>query len=669
MASLLLCASATFAQTQKSGIDKTNMDTSVKPGDNFWRYSVGGWLDTHPLDAEHPRNGAFVDLSEQNEKRIQELILGYADSKQAQGSLGQKIGSLYNLVMDSVRLNREGAAPLKPYLDKIAAVDSRAGYQLLMAQFDYCGIGGLMFSYGCGADIRNAGYNVVSVGQGGLGMGSRDYYFNEDEQSTKVRNAYKEYMKKLFMLVGNSEAAAQKKMEAVMAIETRIAKVSKAPVELRDINANYHKMSYGEFITTYPGIDWGNVFLQNGFPPFADIVVEQSEPLHEVEKILAEASLDDLKAYSEIKVLAGAASSLSDDFRAVAFEFSRVTSGVRQDRPRWKRAVGTVSGVLGEAIGKLYVEKYFPESSKNRMLALVHNLQEALKQRITESTWMTPATKEQAIDKLSNFIVKIGYPDKWRDYSMLEVDDSLSLYENMRRISVCNTKYYVETTVNKPVDKEKWHMTPQTINAYYNPTTNEICFPAAILQPPFFDVDADEAANYGAIGVVIGHEMSHGFDDQGSQFDKTGQQRDWWTAADKTNFEKRTKVLEDYFGKYEILPGKFINGKLTLGENIGDNGGLNVAFRAMQNEIKKGNIAPKLDGFTPDQRFFLSYGRIWASNANPELIEYYRQIDPHSAAEARVNAALPHINAWYDAFGVKKGNKLFIPKNKRAQVW
>ncbi len=669
MASLLLCASATFAQTQKSGIDKTNMDTSVKPGDNFWRYSVGGWLDTHPLDAEHPRNGAFIDLSEQNEKRIQELILNYADSRQERGSLGQKIGSLYNLVMDSVRLNREGAAPLKPYLDKIAAVSSRAGYQLLMAQFDYCGINGLMFSYGCGADIRNAGYNVVSVGQGGLGMGSRDYYFNDDEQSTKVRNAYKEYMKKLFKLVGNSEADATKKMEAVMAIETRIAKVSKAPVELRDINANYHKMTYGEFIAEYPGIDWGNVFLQNGFPPFADIVVEQSEPLHEVEKILAEASLDDLKAYAEKNVLSGAASALSDDFRAVAFEFSQTTSGAQQDRPRWKRAVGTVSGVLGEAIGKLYVEKYFPESSKNRMLALVHNLQEALKQRIAESTWMTPATKEQAIDKLSNFIVKIGYPDKWRDYSMLEVDDSLSLYENMRRISVCNTKYYVETTVNKPVDKEKWHMTPQTINAYYNPTTNEICFPAAILQPPFFDVDADEAANYGAIGVVIAHEMRHGFDDQGSQFDKTGQQRNWWTAEDRSNFEKRTKVLEDYFGKYEILPGKFLNGKLTLGENIGDNGGLNVAFRAMQNAIKKGGIAPKLDGFTPDQRFFLSYGRIWASNATPELKEYFRQIDPHSAAEARVNAALPHINAWYDAFGVKKGNKLFLPKNKRAQVW
>lgn len=454
-----------------------------------------------------------------------------------------------------------------------------------------------------------------------------------------------------------------------MAIETRIAKVSKAPVELRDINANYHKMSYGEFLASFPGIDWGNVFLQNGFPPFEDIVVAQAEPIHEVEKILAEESLDNLKAYAEIKLLSGAASSLSDDFRKVAFEYSGATSGATQDRPRWKRAVGTVSGVLGEAIGKLYVEKYFPESSKNRMLALVHNLQDALKQRINESTWMTPATKEQAIDKLDNFIIKIGYPDKWRDYSALEVDENLSLYENMRRISICNTKYYVETTVNKPVDKDKWHMTPQTINAYYNPTTNEICFPAAILQPPFFDVEADEAANYGAIGVVIGHEMSHGFDDQGSQFDKTGGQRNWWTDADKTNFDKRTKVLEDYFGKYEILPGKFLNGKLTLGENIGDNGGLNVAFRAMQNAIKKGGIAPKLDGFTPEQRFFLSYGRIWASNATPELKEYFRQVDPHSAAEARVNAALPHINAWYDAFGVKKGNKLFIPKNKRAQIW
>lgn len=667
--SLLMCSAATFAQTSKSGIDKANMDTSVKPGDNFWRYAAGGWLDSHPLDAEHPMNGAFVDLEELNQKRIQELILGYADSRQEQGTLGQKIGSLYNLVMDSVRLNREGAAPLKPYLDRVSAVGSRVEYQLLAAQLDYCGIGAFMFDYGCGADFRNAGYNVVQVEQGGLGLGSRDYYFNEDEQSVTVRNAYKDYMKKLYVLAGNDEAVAQKKADAVMSIETSIAKVSKSPVELRDIDANYHKMTYAEFISTFPGIDWGNVFLQNNFPAFKEVVVGQIEPIHEVEKILAETSLDDLKAYLEIRIISGGASMLSDDFRAVAFDFSKVISGVQQDRPRWKRAVSTVSGVLGEAIGKLYVEKYFPESSKQRMLALVHNLQDALKQRINEASWMTPATKEQAVDKLSNFIVKIGYPDKWRDYSALNVCDSLSLYENMRRISMYNTDYYVQTTVNKPVDKEKWGMTPQTINAYYNPTTNEICFPAAILQPPFFDVEADEAANYGAIGVVIGHEMSHGFDDQGSQFDKTGQQRNWWTDADKQNYDKRTKVLEDYFGTYEPLPGKQINGKLTLGENIGDNGGLNVAFRAMQNQLGEGKIAADIDGFTPGQRFFLAYGRMWASNSTPQLIEYYMQVDPHSPSEARVNAALPHINAWYDAFGVKKGDKLFVPKNKRAQIW
>lgn len=669
MMSLLLCATAAFAQTSKSGIDKANMDTSVKPGDNFWRYSAGGWLDSHPLDAEHPMNGAFVDLDEQNQKRIQELILGYAGSRQQCGTLGQKIGSLYNLVMDSVRLNREGAAPLKPYLDRVAAVNSRVGYQLLAAQLDYCGIGALMFDYGCGADLRNAGHNVVEVGQGGLGLDSRDYYFNDDAQSETMRKAYKEYMRKLYMLVGNDEAAAQKKADAVMAIETRIAKVSKSPVELRDISANYHKMTYPEFVTTFPGIDWGNVFLQNGFPAFKEIVVGQIEPLHEVEKILAESSLDDLKAYLEIRIISGGASALSDDFRKVSFEFSKVISGVQQDRPRWKRAVSTVSGVLGEAIGKLYVEKYFPESSKQRMLTLVHNLQDALKQRISEASWMTQTTKEQAIDKLSNFIIKIGYPEKWRDYSALNVCDSLSLYENMRRIAMCNTDYYVQTTVNKPVDKEKWGMTPQTINAYYNPTTNEICFPAAILQPPFFDVEADEAANYGAIGVVIGHEMSHGFDDQGSQFDKTGQQRNWWTDADKQNYDKRTKVLEEYFNTYEPLPGKHINGKLTLGENIGDNGGLNIAFRAMQNQLKQGKMAADIDGFTPEQRFFLAYGRMWASNTTPQLIEYYMQVDPHSANEARVNAALPHINAWYDAFGVKKGDKLFVPKKKRAQIW
>ena len=625
-------------------------------------------MKSHPLDSEHPENGAFVDLSEQNTLRIQELILQYAGTPQEKGSLGQKIGSLYNLRMDSVRLNREGWTPIKPVLERIAAIKDRKEYQLVTAQIDRRGEETMMYGIGVGADMRNASMNIVSVGQGGLGLGTRDYYLNDDEQTVRVREAYKTFMKNLFQMVGNDSVTAQKKMEAVMAIETRIAKASYSRVELRDISKNYHKMSYNQLVTDFPGIDWGNVFLASGFPAFDWVDVGQPEPIHEVEKILAEASLDDLKTYAEIKIISGATNVMSDDFRAEAFRLSSVLSGVKQDRPRWKRAVGSVSGVLGEAIGKLYVEKYFPESSKKRMLELVHNLQKALAQRIDEATWMSAETKAKAKDKLSNFIVKIGYPDKWKDYSGLQVCDSLSLYENMGNISEFFLLDQLKRKVNKPVDKTEWLMTPQTINAYYMPTTNEICFPAAILQPPFFDPNADDAMNYGAIGGVIGHEMSHGFDDQGSQFDKTGNQNNWWTEADKKNFEQRTKVLEDAFGKFEAVPGKFINGKLTLGENIGDNGGLNIAFRAFQNAMKE-NPLQKADGFTPEQRFFLSWGRVWACNARPEYTEYIITVDPHSPNKARVNAALPHINAWYDAFGIKKGDKLFIPKKQRAQIW
>ena len=667
VASLFIAGSAT-AQTLSTGIDPANLDTSVRPGDDFFQYAAGGWMKTHPLDSEHPENGAFVDLSEQNTLRIQELILQYAGTPQEKGSLGQKIGSLYNLRMDSVRLNREGWTPIKPVLERIAAIKDRKEYQLVTAQIDRRGEETMMYGIGVGADMRNASMNIVSVGQGGLGLGTRDYYLNDDEQTVRVREAYKTFMKNLFQMVGNDSVTAQKKMEAVMAIETRIAKASYSRVELRDISKNYHKMSYNQLVTDFPGIDWGNVFLASGFPAFDWVDVGQPEPIHEVEKILAEASLDDLKTYAEIKIISGATGVMSDDFRAEAFRLSSVLSGVKQDRPRWKRAVGSVSGVLGEAIGKLYVEKYFPESSKKRMLELVHNLQKALAQRIDEATWMSAETKAKAKDKLANFIVKIGYPDKWKDYSGLQVCDSLSLYENMGNISEFFLLDQLKRKVNKPVDKTEWLMTPQTINAYYMPTTNEICFPAAILQPPFFDPNADDAMNYGAIGGVIGHEMSHGFDDQGSQFDKTGNQNNWWTEADKKNFEQRTKVLEDAFGKFEAVPGKFINGKLTLGENIGDNGGLNIAFRAFQNAMKE-NPLQKADGFTPEQRFFLSWGRVWAANARPEYTEYIITVDPHSPNKARVNAALPHINAWYDAFGVKKGDKLFIPKKQRAQIW
>lgn len=668
LVSFSMVATAACAQNLSSGIDKANMNLDVKPGADFYEYAAGGWLKTHPLDAEHPTNGAFVDLEEQNQKRIKGLIEEYSSTSQPKGSLGQKIGDLYNLMMDSVRLNREGAAPLKPVLAKIEAIKNKKEYQLVTAQLDRQGASAMMFGISVGADQRNASQNIVGISQGGIGLSERDYYLNDDEQTVKVRNAYKEYIKTLFQLVGDDEQTAQKKTDVLLAIETRIAKASYDNVKLRDINANYHKMSYAQLISDYPGIDWGNIFLAQGFPPFAEVDLGQPEPIKEVEKILEETSLDDLKTYAEAKIIGGASGYLSDDFRTASFKFSQTLSGVKQDRPRWKRAVSLVSGVVGEAIGKLYVEKYFPESSKQRMLDLVHNLQAALAERIDEASWMEQVTKEQAKDKLSNFIIKIGYPDKWRDYSGLQIDPSLSLYENLSRVSEFMTKDYIDRKVNKPVDKSEWHMTPQTVNAYYNPTTNEICFPAAILQPPFFDPEADDAVNYGAIGGVIGHEMSHGFDDQGCQFDKEGNQNNWWTAADKANYDKRTKVLEDYFGNYEVLPGKKINGKLTLGENIGDNGGLNIAFRAFSNLMKTKKL-PVIDGFTPEQRFFLAWGRVWAANTSDEMTDYLLKVDPHSPNKARVNAALPHIDAWYDAFNVKKSDKMYVPKSKRAHIW
>lgn len=666
--SLALACTGAFAQTPTSGIDRNNLDTSVRPGDDFYHYAAGGWLKSHPLDAEHPENGAFIDLEELNQKRIQELILLYANQPQKQGTLGQKIGSLYNLMMDSVRLNREGWAPLKPTLARIAAIKNTREYQIVTAALDRNGEGTMMFGIGVDADQRNAAWNLVNIGQGGLGLGTRDYYVSDDPDKKKVLEAYKTYLTHLFQLVGNDEAKARSKMQKVLDIETEIAKASYDEVKLRDVDGNYHKMSYTELVDQFPGIDWGNVMLASGMPAIDSIDVAQPEPIHEVEKILADTPLEDLKTYAEAKVISGASSQLSDAFRKEAFQLSAALSGVRQDRPRWKRAVGLVSGTLGEAIGKLYVEKYFPESSKKKMLDLIHNLQTALAQRIDAATWMGSATKAQAKDKLQNFIIKIGYPDKWKDYSGLQVVDSLSLYENLQHIARWATDKYIAEKVNKKVDKMEWGMTPQTINAYYNPTTNEICFPAAILQPPFFDPNADDAVNYGAIGGVIGHEMSHGFDDQGSQFDKNGNQHDWWTAQDKKNFNARTKVLADNFSHFEVLPGVKINGEQTLGENIGDNGGLNIAFTALQNSMKLHPLTT-IDGFTPEQRFFLAWGRVWASNMTPEVIRYLITADVHSPNMARVNAALPQIDAWYKAFGVKKGDKLFLPKNKRAHVW
>lgn len=654
-----------MAQTQLKGYEKENMDTDVRPGNDFRLYAAGKWIESHPLDAEHTSNGAFTDLYDRNEKQIQELIGQFASTPQKKGTLGYKIGTLYNLMMDSVRLNNDGYAPIMPALQRVRDIKDVKEYQRVTAELHRKGSGNMMFGIGVGSDMRQADQNLVYIAQGGLGLGTPEYYLNNDPQTKKIREAYQEYYKTLFTLVGYDAQTAEKKVQNIMAIEERIAKESYDKVKQRDINANYHKMSYAQLLRDFPGIDWTTIFWVSGFPSFDYVDMGQPEPLHEVERILADTPLENLKDYAEGRVINSAASILSDNFREAAFTFSSIMSGQKADKPRWKRATGLVNSVMSDAIGQMYCEKYFPQSSKQRMLDIVGNLQTALSQRINEATWMSAETKQQAQDKLSNFIVKIGYPDKWRDYTALEVTDTLSLYENLCNINEFFTLDELRKKVGKPVDKTEWLMSPQTINAYYNPPTNEICFPAGILQPPFFDPQSDDALNYGAIGAVIGHEMSHGFDDQGCQFDKTGNQRNWWTEADKTAYTKRTKVLEEYFGSIEMVNGKKINGKLTLGENIGDNGGLNIALRAMHNAKVDGVI----DGQTADQRFFLSWARIWAGNARPEFVEMLLTIDVHSPAEARINGALPHIDEWYTAFNIKKSDKLYIPKNKRARIW
>lgn len=667
---LALAASSAWAQQDNlsSGIDKANMDLTAKPGTDFYQYATGGWTAAHPLTPEYSRYAQFDALAENNRKQLRELIEEMAAKQHKQGTLEQKIGSLYRLAMDSVRRNKEDYAPIKALLDEVQALNSRKAVQYEMAKLQSMGIPNF-FSFGCDADLKDAKWNLMQVYQGGISMGERDYYLENDEPTQKIREAYRQYVKKLFTMTGiNAEEAAQA-MEAVLKIETRIATASYSATKQRDVEGNYHKMSYQKLLTDFPGIDWSTLFLLNGVPAFKEISVSQPEPIHEVEKILAECSVDELKAYLYYKVVNDASSSLSDRFRQEAFNFYNHTmAGAEQDRPRWKRAVGAVEGALGMAVGRLYVEKYFPESSKQRMVELVKNLQVALGQRIDAQKWMSEATKHQAHEKLNSFYVKIGYPDEWMDYSKLDIDEKLSYYENMVRATQFMSNYYVEKHVNKPVDRTEWLMTPQTINAYYNPTTNEICFPAGILQPPFFNAEADDACNYGAIGVVIGHEMTHGFDDQGAQFDKDGNLKNWWTEKDKTEFEKRTKVMRDFFDHIKVLPDLNANGQLTLGENTADHGGLNIAYQALQNAMKQHPLGKK-DGFTPEQRFFLSYGLIWANNTREAMLRQLVKTDPHSPARWRVNGALPHIDAWYKAFNITSKDPLFIPKKNRVEVW
>ena len=665
-AMLTSCAGQKEAKST-SGIDLANMDTTVSAGTDFFRYACGGWNDAHPLTAEYSRYGTFDELFENSQKQLRELIEGLAAQKNNQaGSAAQKIGDLYNMAMDSVTLNKQGAEPVKAMLDKIAGLKDKSEIVPMMTEMAHIGIGTYFHSY-VYADPKNSSLNIFQMGQGGINLGEKEYYLDTDSITQNIREQYKLYIGKLFQLAGFSEADAQQKVADVMEIETAIAKVSRSATELRDPEANYHKMSFNELKKTIAGIDWDAYMKGLGIQAPAELNVEQVEPIQEVARLMNTLPLSKHVSYLEYNLLDAAASCLSDDFVAARFDFyGKVLSGRQVNQPRWKRAVNSVNGMLGELVGEMYVEKYFPAAAKERMVKLVKNLQTALGERIDAQEWMSDSTKIRAHEKLATFHVKVGYPDKWKDYSKLEIKND-SYWANVCRASEWgfNDMY---SRIGKPVDKDEWLMTPQTVNAYYNPSTNEICFPAAILQPPFFNMEADDAANYGAIGVVIGHEMTHGFDDQGRQFDKDGNLTDWWAPGDADRFKERAQVMVDFFNKIEVLPGLQANGELTLGENLADHGGLNVAYLAFQNATKDAPLGV-VDGFTPEQRFFLAYATLWAGNIRDEQIRVYTKSDPHSLGKWRVNGALPHIQAWYDAFHITPSDPLYVAPENRVNVW
>jgi putative endopeptidase len=650
-------------------IDRANLDPSVKPGDNFWQYAVGGWLEANPLDKQHPENGAFTDLEELNKDRINELIMEYAGQQLPQGTDGQKIGSLYRLYMDSVARNNLGFEPIKPYLEQVRQLQTRDDLLKLMYEFDSKGFNTAPFGISLNLNPFNSSEFMMSVGHGGASL-PQEYYADPNEQQAAVVAAIKSLNKDLLKMVGYTDEVAEQMMEAEWAIEHKIGVKTLDQVASRNPMATIHFMPWTQLLDEFKGIDWESYRAAINYPKDIDTVnVAQLDPLHEVEDVLANTSLDDLKAYMEIHVIKAYAGFLSDDFTDRMFEATKAIAGVQEQQPRWKRAVSTISGNLGETIGKLYVQKYFPETSKQRVVKLVKDLQQAFEDRLKENTWMSEATKQKALEKLHAMYINVGYPDKWEDLEkFIDIRENENLVENFIRINQEAEQAELRKYWRKPVDKTMMGMPPQTVNAFYNPMFNSINFPAAILQPPFFDPDVDYSSNYGAIGVVIGHEMTHGFDDQGCQYDKDGNLTNWWTPEDKANYDKRTKVVADWFSKQEAVPGLNVNGEKTLGENVSDNGGLKIAYRAYENRMKVEPLGT-IDGFTPAQRFYLAYARVWASNSTPEYIAYIVNTDVHSPSRLRVNAALPMIDTWYDAFGIKKSAKMFIPKKQRALVW
>lgn len=655
------------AQGAVHGVNKADMDMSVRPGDDFYQYAGGGWLKANPMKPEYSSYGVFNDLAETNRKQIRELFENLSKEKHAFGSVGQKVADLYNMAMDSVRLNNEGAAPLQKDLDKVKAFSKKADFTAFIAD-QHLYMGNPFFGIGVDTDLKNSDLNVMWLSAGTSGLPDRDYYLNTDADSKKKQEAYRAYLSKIFQLSGYKKKEAEKAAKVIYNIEYQFAEAEMSRAEARDYNKLYNIYTIDMLQKDYPAIQWAKYFELMGVKDVKQVILTEPKVMAVAQKLMSTLSEQDIKYYVAGLIIKSSTSVLSDDFVNANFDFyGRVLNGQKEQKARWKRALGFPNSLLGEAVGELYVSKYFAGESKAKMLKLIDNLRKALATRIANLTWMNDTTKINALVKLNSFTVKVGYPDKWRDYSKLTIDPAKSLYDNVAAAT------YVETLRNlekfgKPVDKSEWGMTPQTVNAYYNPTTNEICFPAAILQAPFFDVNADDATNYGAIGVVIGHEMTHGFDDQGRNFNADGNMVDWWTAGDSKRFTAAAEKLAAQFDQITVVGDLKANGHLTLGENIADQGGLRISYDAFKTtqQFQEGK---EIDGFTPVQRFYLSYGRIWAEHMTEEAIYQQTKSDPHSIGRNRVNATLRNIDTWYDAFGVKEGDKMWLAPAERAIVW
>ena len=657
-------------QTQDStvakALDIAYMDTTVAPGTDFYQYACGGWIKNNPLKPEYSRYGVFNRLRETNQEQLRSLIEGLQSQPQGEGSVAQKISTLYTMGLDSAKLNADGFSPIKEQLSAIQNIATRNDLSQMVAALQKNAMDPFFTLYVAG-DETNSSMNIVHFYQAGLGMNVRDYYLQDSEVNRKVHDAYIEFINRLFTLIGATPEQAKAAADAVMKIENGIAEISYSSVVLRDSHKNYNKLSVAELKKTANPLAWDVYFEALGLKDIQEVDVKQLEFFKGLEDLLDKTTIDEQKNYLAFTLLRSAAPYLSDDFATASFDFyGKVMSGAQEQQPRWKRSVNTVNAALGEAVGQMYVAKYFPESSKIKMKELVANLQQALGERIQNLTWMGDSTKAKAIEKLSSFIVKIGYPDKWRDYSGLELEND-SYWANVCRASQFETAYQL-SFAGKPVDKSIWLMTPQTVNAYYNPSTNEICFPAAILQPPFFNPDADDAVNYGAIGVVIGHEMTHGFDDQGRNYDKDGNLVNWWTEKDAALFSEKANKLVKQYSAIEVQDSVFANGELTLGENIADQGGLLVAHQAYLNSLK-GETPAMIDGFTNEQRFYLGYATLWAENIRPEEILRMTRIDPHSLGKWRVNAALRNIDTFYEAFDIKEWDAMYMSPEERVNIW